>query len=548
MLIATSEFGSEWMAFDADTGTPLFNVTNVPTGATAMGPNGEYLIYVLANDGIPTKPQYYLSQWNSSNLWDGLYSGGSTSPTVVPPITDGSNPSMFDWNVSIPSLDTMPVTPSTLQAFYGNMLICMQGAYPTGASETMGIPSDSPYTYIGLNLNATRGAVGTVMWKNTVNPPTGNLTVSYNGADPTADYGAGVFTEYYVETMQYVGYSMATGQKIWGPSGNQVAMDYYNWMAQRTAIIAYGNIYTDGVGGILYCYSLTNGNLMWTYGNGGEGNNTNSGLAYPGQFSTSVIAVGNGVVYLVTSQHQVETPIFKGALARAVNATTGKEIWTLSDDTNSYFAVCSAIADGFETFFNSYDNQIYVVGRGPSATTVSTPHAGLSFGQPLVISGTVMDISAGTTQAEQAADFPHGAPCASDASMTQWMGYVYQQQPEPTNFTGVPVTISVTDSNGNHYNIGTVTTDESGAYSLTWTPIIPGSFTVYANFAGTNGYWPSSAEDHFTVMQAPVSTPAPTATPTSVANTYFVPAITGLFVLIIIVAIVLALLMLRKRP
>ena len=96
-----------------------------------------------------------------------------------------------------------------------------------------------------------------------------------------------------------------------------------------------------------------------------------------------------------------------------------------------------------------------------------------------------MDVSAGTTQSEQAADFPHGVPCASDASMKAWMGYVYQQQPEPTNSTGVTVTLSVLDSNGNHYNIGTTTTDESGSYSLTWAPSISGNFTIYATFAGT---------------------------------------------------------------
>ena len=34
--------------------------------------------------------------------------------------------------------------------------------------------------------------------------PEGNITVSYTGADPTA----GVFVEYYKETIQFVGYSL----------------------------------------------------------------------------------------------------------------------------------------------------------------------------------------------------------------------------------------------------------------------------------------------------------------------------------------------------
>ena len=188
-------------------------------------------------------------------------------------------------------------------------------------------------------------------------------------------------------------------------------------------------------------------------------------------------------------------------MTRAINATTGAEIWTLSDFEGEFDGVSYAIADGYATFFNGYDDQIYIVGQGPSATTVTAPDFGLPFGTPVVIQGTVMDISAGTQQTQQKADFPNGVPVASDAIMNDWMGYVYQQQPFPTNFTGVPVNINVIDSNGNYRTIGTATTDAAGTYSLTWTPDIPGNYTVIATFAGTNAYWPSSAETHFAVMQ-----------------------------------------------
>ena len=152
-------------------------------------------------------------------------------------------------------------------------------------------------------------------------------------------------------------------------------------------------------------------------------------------------------------------------------------------------------------------------------------------------------------QTEQKADFPNGVPVASDASMKDWMGYVYQQQIEPTNFTGVPVQIAVLDSNGNHYPIGTATTDFSGTFSLTWTPSITGNFTIYATFAGTNGYWPSSAETHLFAGTAP--TAAPTSTP-NVSNlatnanllTYLA---VGVIVIIIAIAIV-GLLLLRRHP
>jgi hypothetical protein len=72
-------------------------------------------------------------------------------------------------------------------------------------------------------------------------------------------------------------------------------------------------------------------------------------------------------------------------------------------------------------------------------------------------------------------------------------------------------------------------------------------FESLATFAGTQSYGPSSAGTAFGVTAA-AATPAPTEPPAeSVADMYFVPATAGLFVLIIIVAIVLALLMLRKK-
>jgi hypothetical protein len=101
ILIATS--GTTWRAFDADTATPLFNVTNVPTGTTIYGVNGELIKYVMTNYGNATNPNWYLGQWNTSNLWTGQYNGASTSPALVPPITNGADARMYDWNVSAPA-------------------------------------------------------------------------------------------------------------------------------------------------------------------------------------------------------------------------------------------------------------------------------------------------------------------------------------------------------------------------------------------------------------------------------------------------------------
>jgi outer membrane protein assembly factor BamB len=306
-------------------------------------------------------------------------------------------------------------------------------------------------------------------------------------------------------------------------------------------------MYSSAYGGVVYCYDTKTGQVEWTYGNGGEGNCTDSGLEVPGPYPTFINAIGNGVVYLVTSEHTIETPLFKGALSRAINATTGQEIWTLNGYVGEFGGNSYAIADGYATWFNGLDNQIYSVGRGPSALTVSAPQTAVAQGSSLMISGTVMDVSAGTQQNEQAARFTNGVPVSSDRSMKDWMGYVYQQKPQPTNFTGVDVTVSVIDANGNYRVIGTATTDIYGKYNLAWTPDITGKFAVYATFAGSQGYWPSSSSTAFTVDAAPATaTPQPTQAPTA-ADLYFIPAIAGLFVAIVVV-IALIVLVLRKHP
>jgi len=545
-----------WSFYDGFTGDWVMNATNIPSGASAMGPNGEYIMYVGENAGTTANPDWRLCEWNSTNLGVWLVNlpipgqpGTQVGGGAFAGYPDASSSSMYDWNISVPWLNTMTPTPVILKAFYGNMLICMNGTYPSGDDYSLAAPSSSaPYTYFAVNLNASRGAIGSVLWMNTVNAPPGNLTVEFAGADPTANGGSGVFVEYHAETMQYVGYSMATGQKLWGPVGNQDSLSYYNFIGPATTSdCAYGKLYTTGMGGIIYCYDLTNGDLLWSYGNGGEGNSTSSYSVYPGNYPMSIYAIGNGIVYTCTSEHTVETPIYKGALTRAINATTGKEIWSLSNDNNGGSA---AMADGFNTFFNAYDNSIYVVGRGPSATTVQAPQTAVTAGTPVAIQGTVVDISPGTKQTEQAADFPNGVPCASDASMTAWMAYVYQQQPEPTNFTGVTVTLTAIDPNNNFITLGKATTDSNGVFGYVWQPPnVPGKYTITATFAGTNGYWGSSDETVM-VVQGPAPTAAPTASPpTGLATTSTLElGIVAIAIIIIIIGAVIVLLLLRKRP
>ena len=116
----------------------------------------------------------------------------------------------------------------------------------------------------------------------------------------------------------------------------------------------------------------------------------------------------------------------------------------------------------------------------------------------------------------------------------------------PTSFIGVPVAIDVLDSNGNFRNIGTATTDETGMYSLTWTPDISGNYTITATFHGTNGYFPSWSRTSFTVQESKPTTAPTAAPPASMTDTYVTGFGIGMIIAIVVVGLLLFLLI-RKR-
>jgi len=522
-LLFTSNFAR---AYDPSTGVlTTMNVTSVPSGTEVAGPKGEILRLVL------NSANKWLAQWNSSKVV-GAASGNAAgiwySGTV-----NASQASRYDWNVTIPSLGggTWSIFRDVL---FDDMLLLTQGSLGAGP-RTNGV---------GANITAISlkpGSIGQVLWSRYYPPAPNNVTRTLIAISAEA----GTFVAMDKETMTLIGYSLTNGNEVWTTTSDLQAWD----TLRDVALSAYGNLYRAGHDGILYCYDMSDGNLLWTYGNGGEGNSTYAGLSTSyGHYPIFVDVIADGKVYLGTTEHSPDSPWYKDAQYRCINATTGEEIWTLRGwGSGMYVGQTDIVADGFFVYLNCYDMQIYCVGKGPSQMTIDAPAAGLTLGQSVVIRVTVTDIAAGTKQDEQSARFPNGVPAVSDASQGKWMDYVYMQKPRPTDVTGVPVVMSVVDANGNYREIGAVTSDADGFYSLNWTPDIEGKYTVYASFAGSESYWASHAVTAFSVDAAPVTpTPQPTQQP-SMADLYFVPAIAGLFVFVAIIG-ALIIIVLRKRP
>jgi hypothetical protein len=354
--------------------------------------------------------------------------------------------------------------------------------------------------------------------------------------------GVAVFVKLF--ERQWIGYDTQTGNKLWEsdpPEAEFNPFGYYSFPSlihTESTAIADGRFYTGGYTGAVHCYNLTTGELLWRY------EDYTGRTVFP-YFTLMLGPIADGKIFVGTHEHSADTPLFKGNKVRAINVTDGSEVWTMYGWAHPY---TFAVADGTLIYWNNYDHQVYAVAKGPTTMTVEAPNAAITSGQSLVITGTVMDISAGASQEEQSRRFPNGIPVVSEASMAKWMEYVYMQKARPMDTVGVPITLSVVDSNGNYRDIGTATSDADGFFAYNWMPDIEGQYIVYASFAGSEGYWPSHAVASFVVDPA-APTPAPTMAPAeSTADMYFVPAVAGIIVAIAVVGVILAMLLLRKRP
>jgi hypothetical protein len=306
----------------------------------------------------------------------------------------------------------------------------------------------------------------------------------------------------------------------------------------RTGEIAYGYVYIWDFGGYVNALNATTGEIEWTYTRGSAGYNTPYGI-YPLWYNAEVC---DGKIFL-SEGHMYDQPLSPGSRQLALNATTGELVWSILSFTGR---VPAAHADGYMVQWNSYDNQIYTFGKGPTAITVTAAPKTSVNGDSILIEGMVTDQSPGTKNPDRIARFPNGVPAVSDESMSAWMEYVYMQQPKPTNATGVTMKLETLDPNGNFYDIGTATSDASGMYKLLWTPPVPGEYTIIATFPGSESYYSSSAETALGVTEAPSATPGPTPPPAPMTDTIVIGTGIGVIIAVAIVGAVIALIF-RKR-
>ncbi|MBT0160338.1 PQQ-binding-like beta-propeller repeat protein [Candidatus Bathyarchaeota archaeon A05DMB-2] len=533
LLGLPSTAGTIWCAFDPFTGDFVYALYGIPSGTRVYGPKGEILYYTF------NLAAGYMTLWNSTNIPQ-LYAS-----TTYPSMGWGQWRPMGKV-INATAAIVSPTTPLGLAGYTWNKTI------PTGLPGSVQAVLDdrvvgARITQTEVNLWAfslKQGQEGFLLFNKTWKAPAewaeGNVSVSFGAISSQGKDG--VFTLWAAELTKHYGFSAETGDFLWETDSEH----YLNTWVGTVRYIAYGRLISSGISGIVYAYDLKTGKTAWTY----HANDPYQEILWANDWWMRPVFITDGKIYLGHLEHSPIDPKPRGAPFICLNVTTGEEIWRVNGLTRlTYWGGGPAlIGDSVIATMDTYDQRIYAIGKGPSATSALIRNNVVTEGNYVLIEGTVTDISPGTESYALRARFPNGVPAVSDECMSDWMLYVYKQFPRPSNASGVEVSIDAIDPNNNFIHLGTATSDASGFYSFAWeTPPVPGRYTIIVTFGGSKAYYASFAETAAIVTEAPEATPEPTPTPVSMAELYFMPMSIAIIIAIVAVGAVMMLLF-RRRP
>ena len=474
--------GSTYKMFDPFTGDWILDIANVSSGTFEFGPSGEIMIYNIAGTS--------LTAWNSTKAINPTIDRTWSWRPSMGAVLDGNKGYEFNVTVASPAGRISRVYEDVIYANTGN-------------------------TWFGYDR-----WTGAKLWSVDVNK------ASYPEAAQVSsklDPGTEILVEFVRDTMQWYGYNVRTGVQAWGPTEPyENAWGYYQvWADYMTAN---GKLYATGYDGIVHCYDLLTGENLWNYYTGNSGSETVYGHWVA---KDNALTITEDTVFVVNNEHSPSTPFYRGSKMHCIDDETGEGIWNMT-----FMGLAPIVVDDKVISLNYFDNQIYCLGKGPSATTIDAPQ-NIVEGNNVVLMGTVTDQTPASI----------GTPAISDEDISLWMDYLYMQQQIPGDAKGVTLMLNTIDPNGNFVNIGTTTSDMSGTWGLSWIPEVPGLHKVIATFAGSASYASSYAETFFFVEEAPVPTAPPEATPAPMTDTY----LTGSTIAILAGIAIAVFLILRKK-
>lgn len=348
-----------------------------------------------------------------------------------------------------------------------------------------------------------------------------------------------------IAVLMYGGYwkawNLNNGQLSWTSEKMDYPWDEPPFGAYAT-MSAYGLLLRPGYSKI-YAFNWTTGAIQWTYEAPAKYPydspyiNSDGESVYPWNVEGWI---ADGKLYMYNTEHSATVPITRGWGLHCINMTNGEGIWnvTISGAASKHSSDLRVIADGY-LFHFSGDGYMYVFGKGLSKTSIAVPSSAVPVGETFTITGNVLDLSPAQ----------EGTPAICDADIGRWMEYIHTQTVKPTDVKGVIVTLTAVDPNNNYIYIGEATSNSDGSYGFAWSPEVSGLYCITATFAGTASYGSSSATTYMSAVDLPDdSTPEPTKPTESMADLYFIPAIAGLSVIVVVIGALLAVLVMKKRP
>ena len=489
--------GSTWYAFDPYTGNAEFIVENVPSGTTQTDEKG--WLYRVNLD-------YSAGEGYIWSMVDLIEPFGEDSPAPGSWLPGGSfyGRRYATFDAAEVDDDTGELTEEAQRAYISEFTFQSDPRLRNTRAMAFG---DKVF---GLQYSTTEiitwavslepGNEGDLLFHKTWAAPAywdaGGIQIEFNCI--SLEDGAAVFWVH--DTLEYYCFSTDNGEYMWGPAEPEYYMNYYGWteLGERPPFIWEGKLYSSGAGGVIYCYDLTDGSVLWTY----TATDPYQEYLFANNWWQFFLFIVDGKLYSAHMEHSAIEPMPRGAPFLCLDATTGDVIWQADGLFRSTrWGGRAIIGDSIMVGMDTYDNRIYAVGKGQSAITVESPQA-TEKGSSVTLHGTVMDVSPGClSDTNLQIRFPNGVPAVSDASMSDWMLYVYKNFERPADATGVTVKLEAVDPNNEYVDIGTTTSDSYGNYGLAFEPDVEGTYMIIATFTGSGAYYGSTQTSYLTVAE-----------------------------------------------
>ncbi len=259
---------------------------------------------------------------------------------------------------------------------------------------------------------------------------------------------------------------------------------------QGSPTVADGMVFCASDTSAYYAVNATTGTTIWTYKD-----------PYAGEFIVTTPVYVNGEVIVIDKFSIV-----------SLNATNGTLLW--SSFTGDELYVPPTYAGGF-VYEVTDERSIYVINATNGTKLGSFSMGSNSWSSPSVYEGRIY-VGSNDWNVYCLAQYPALSSNVTVA-LEKYQAFTSELVTGWGQLTpGMPytaITVVFVNPNGTA-RITQVLTDAKGAFTFTFTPTIPGNWTVAAQWFSDKSFYKSSISDMVTLLVDPQPTPTPTETPT----------------------------------